>query len=145
MPSEEATIFRDIGIKITNLRAVFGSQTYAVSDIAAVETKSISASGCVPAGLVLFGLFLIVGGAVGDSADDIQVKAVIMTLGMLLLFGGILMAFIPESSYAVQISTTSGEIKAFTAFDTSYVDQIVSALNSAIIQQNAQPILPTSG
>jgi hypothetical protein len=131
---KEITVFRDIGIEITNLRAVSGGRTFDISDIPAVEAKSISASGCAPAALVAFGLFLMGGGVLGE-ADDIRVKAVIIALGFLPLFGGLLMAFISQPSYVVQLSTTSGEVKAFTSFDRPYIDRIVGALNNAIDQK----------
>ncbi len=81
--------------------------------------------------LLIVGIFLIVGGAV-----DIREEVAIQALGMLLLFGGLLMAFIPQPSYAVQITTISGDVKAFTAFDKSYIEQIIVALNDAIVQKH---------
>ncbi len=38
-------------------------------------------------------------------------------------------------AYAVQISTALGDVKAFTPFDKSYVDQVVLALDSVTIKQ----------
>lgn len=144
MPSTETTVFRDIGIEITNLHVTFGSKTFALSDITGVETESSKANGCVPVALIAFGLLLIIGGAAGE-ADDIQVKAVIMLLGLLPLFGGLLMALIHDPCYAVQISTPSGEIKVFTMFDKPYVDHIVQVLNNVIVKQHMQPTMPING
>ncbi len=90
----------------------------------------------VPAGLVIAEIVLVIA-----SATDIQEKVVILALGILLLFGGLLMALIPQPPYVAQLSTTSGDVKAFISFDKSYIDQIVVALNSVIIQQS---VLPTS-
>jgi hypothetical protein len=59
--TDEKAIYEQGTIKITNLRAVFGDKTYAMSNITSVEkgTKADN-SGCVVAAMVLIGILMVV-------------------------------------------------------------------------------------
>lgn len=130
MPLEETTIFEDKDIKITSLRAIFGSQIYDIADITAVTRKIVHPLG-VPAVLAAFALFMIIGALVGDSADNIPVKTALIAMGLFLFLVAFVTVF-PDPSHEVHISTASGDVKAFSSFDKSYVDKIVAALKNAV-------------
>ena len=131
---EETTLFEKDNIKITNLRAVFGEKTYAVSNITAVEKETNARSALPPLIAVAGGITLlfVVGGAL-SSGDPLNFTA--LFIGIALLVIGILVVRSERDSYTVKISTASGEIKAFVSSDTAFIKQIVDALNTAIVQK----------
>jgi hypothetical protein len=128
--SEETTIYEKDNIKITNLRAVFAEKTYSVSNITSVETKKINPSGCLPAGLICFGLVLFVYGA-----SDLKQNIGSIVFGLLLFGLVFIIVKTTKPSYAVSLTTAAGEVKAYSSLDQATIKQIVEALNTAIIQK----------
>ena len=126
--AEEITIYEKNDIKITNLRAVFGSKTYAINSITSVEAKSENKTGCAPAGLFIGGLFIAVFGYAGDGNG-------LLVFGLILAFMGLGVLLTAKATYIVQIASASGEIKAFTSKNKTDIDPIVTALNDAIIKK----------
>ena len=128
--SEETTIYESEGIKVTNLRAVFAEKTYSVANITSVETKEIAPSGCLPIGLVIFGIFSIIGG-ISSFQDN----------WAWLIWGAIAIGLFvavnknSRSSWAVNLTTASGEVKAYTSQDQETIKKIVDALNDAIVKK----------
>lgn len=128
--SEEITIFEKDTIKVTNLRAVIDAKTYSISNISAVEARRIEPSGCMPAGLTISGIFVLL-----FSLTNIRDLVPLLITGALLLFIGIGMLRQNKPQFAVQISTSSGEVKAYSSPNKEEIDQIVNALNEAIIKK----------
>lgn len=127
----ETTIYEKNDIKITNLRAVFGSKTYAISNITSVETKRIDANGCMPAGLMTIGVLLVFYGI--PRLFDAEFNMVIF--GAIAFGLGFLIHRSNKPSYAVSLTTASGEIKAYTSESSESISEIIEALNNAIIQK----------
>ena len=126
--AEENTLYENNDVKITNLRAVFGSKTYAVNSITSVDTKTESSPGCAPAALLIFGLFMALFGYTGDSS-------ILMIAGILVAVVGGVVVFGTKPTYIVRIASASGEVKAYTSQNKADIDSMVAALNNAIIQK----------
>lgn len=127
----ETTLYNRAEVQITSLRAVFGAKTYAISNITSVEGQKIEPSGCMPIGLSLAGGLLVMVGVVQALDGEFGTLA----FGLLLLIPGIAIYRSAKPSFAVNITTSAGEVKAYTSNDWETIRQIVEALNNAIIQK----------
>jgi hypothetical protein len=132
----ETTIYQQGEVHITNLRAVFHTKTYAISNITSVDSQRIEASGCAPAFLVILGIFLAlfgIGAATGRNGDAGDIVMII--IGAVMVFGGAYVSRTAKPTYAVNLTTAAGEVKAYTSADETTIKNIVEALNNAIIQK----------
>lgn len=130
--SEEKIIYEKRNIKITNLRAIFGDKTYAMSNITSVEKGSIAPSGGFSFFFTLFGVII---GLLAFLATP-SMRGPIWLLAGLMLIGGIgTMLMGSKTEYYVQFASSAGEIKAHTSDDEAEIKQIVEAINQAIIQK----------
>lgn len=128
----EVSIYEKADIKITNLRAVFGPKTYSISNITSVEGQRIEPSGCLLFFFIITGILF---SAIGlPNIIDNQFYG-FCVIGIL-MFG---LAFIvfksSKPTFAVNLTTASGEIKAYTSDNQESILEIVNALNDAIIQK----------
>lgn len=127
--AEEVVIYEKEGIKITNLRAVFGNKTYAMSNITSVTKGRQDASGCLPGGLAILGLLLVV---TGFSSKD---NFLLVIVGLIIAGLGIATFLSRKPQHIVQIGSASGEINALTSRDEKHIVEIVKAINDAIIKK----------
>lgn len=126
----------DRGVRITNARAVFGSKTYAMSNISSVSLHIIPpsrAGGCIVALLSIIFMFCALGTAVPEDTRFVGLLALFVGLGGVL--GGILWMYSMQPLYAVRIAATSGEIQAASSKDREYIESLINALNEAIIHR----------
>lgn len=126
----ELPIYEKGDIKITNLRAVFGAKTYSISNITSVERKRIEPNGCLSFGLVVFGVGLILVAFINLKQNWQNI-----IFGGILVAAGFAMSKAQKASYAVALTTASGEIKAYTSDHEESIKEIIVALNNAIIQK----------
>lgn len=127
----ETPIYEKADIKITNLRAVFGAKTYSISNITSVEAQRIDPSGCAPAFFILGGILLTAVGAMAAMDGSYG----ILIFGLCLLIPGYFISRQQKPSYAVSLTTASGEVKAYTSENQETIQEIVNALNEAIIRK----------
>lgn len=128
----ETTLYNHAEVQITSLRAVFGAKTYAISNITSVEGQKIEPSGCFPISLAILGGALTLFGALAAFADG---GFGMLMFGLLLLIPGVAIYRSAKPSFAVNITTSAGEVKAYTSNDWETIRQIVEALNNAIVQK----------
>lgn len=137
--SEETTIYDKNGIKITNLRAVFGEKTYSVANITSVEAKTIPPStGCAFTILVGGIIAIIIG--ISKAFPNTQSFGAhpdysILILGILAIVSFVIMNRSAKNAYAVSLTTASGEVRAYESNDQQTIKTIVESLNTAIIQK----------
>lgn len=136
--TDETILLEEQGIKITNLRAMFGGKTYAVSNITSVERETTPASSA-PLVFAAIGVLMAVMAVPSFFQDRGAFSSgpniSLLVIGFLVLGLGILMTRAAKPSYNVKISTASGEIKAFTSDSDELTARITSALNDAIIHK----------
>jgi len=118
----ETTFYQDTQILVTQSRYVTDAKTYAMRNISSVHVFEIVKSKTVQVILITIGILLIFN-------DDLRI------LGFLLLAGSIASLFLIKNKYAVRISTNSGEANSLVSKDKVYIQQIVNALNDAIIRR----------
>ena len=128
--SKEKEYYSDGNTRITNSRAIFGSTTYAMSNITSVSKKQIPPSSGAGIFFMAIGMLL---GIIGLSSLP-KISGLLVTGGALLVLGAILVQS-AKSTYIVMIASSSGESKALESKNKVLVEKIVEALNEAIVDR----------
>ena len=130
---EEIEIYKKDGDKkqlrenvlVTNARFIVGANTYAMSGVTSVKKNKIPANRTP--GIVM----LVIGAIVMFSVQSIGWKI----FSGFILFFGFCAFFMEKPKYVVTICSSSTETKALENSDESYIDAVISALNTSIIKR----------
>jgi hypothetical protein len=137
----EETFFNESGIAVTRTRFVAGVQTFAMSGITSVRMEKTEPG-------VGFGMLLIILGAVcllvtfgifvstlagGRIAAGVFAAFFGGAFGLGLIIGGTNLERGQRPAYHVVLSTSGGEVKAYTSPNIEFVARLTGALNNAII------------
>ena len=133
--TEEQTYFDERNVKVTNVRAVIGSNTYAMNNIDTVQMTKAQPSLALMILLVVFGVALILIGILADIGEEIIRWILLVMIGPAFIFigGGMYYERQQKESYSVRISSTSGEQNVLTSTDTAFILSVVDAMNDAIV------------
>jgi hypothetical protein len=119
----ERTFYSGAGVTVTNSRFIVPGQMYTMHGVTSIRSTVTPPSRTGPIILAVVGfLFLLA----GDSA---------MVMGLLLIGGAIFWWMQQKPEYAVVLSSASGEARALTSTDKSFISQVVSALHEAIVSR----------
>lgn len=119
----EEKIFLDAGnISVSNSRFIVDGQTYAIDNVTSVKTGVEQAKKGTGILIGLIGVFVLF------SAKPFLWGLVILMFATLALIGA-------RNKYSVVLSTSSGENQALTSEDKTQIEQVVSALNEAIVSR----------
>jgi putative Ca2+/H+ antiporter (TMEM165/GDT1 family) len=130
---KEMTFYSDArGVRITSARLIVGDTTYAMANIASVETKRVSPGYGRVALLVILGMFFVIGSTPsaigkGSPAD--------LILGVLFVAGGVWLAITQKPNYQLRITSASGESSPLASKERAYVEKIVQAINESMIHR----------
>lgn len=129
---DEKTYFNnDKGVSVTSARFIVDDQTYAMSGVTSVK-KFIQKPSIVrmilSILLILFGVVSLLG-----AFSSGNISMVIMPIVLLLI--GAALWFFNRKQFIVLLHTASGESQALKTNDSSLVDSVVEALNTAIIER----------
>ncbi|QXU41478.1 DUF6232 family protein [Pedobacter sp. D749] len=116
----EITFYQDVNVTVTQSRYVTNSKTYAMRNISSVHIFEIVKSKTAPVLMIIMGVLML-------FANDIRI------LGLIVLVVGILILALNKNEFTVRISTNAGEVNSIVSKDRLYVQNIVSALNDAIV------------
>lgn len=116
----EITFYQDVNVTVTQSRYVTNSKTYAMRKISSVHIFEIVKSKTAPVLMIIMGVLML-------FANDIRI------LGFIVLVVGILILALNKNEFTVRISTNAGEVNSIVSKDRLYVQNIVSALNDAIV------------
>ena len=125
---EEKVFFDNGDVTVTNARFISNGQTYVMSNITSVKNLIEDPSKTGPVIFIIIGGIIALAGLGNTSFGAILVGAAILAVGVL-WFKGL------KSKYYVALATASGETRALTSEDKSFIDTIVKALNDAIIHR----------
>ena len=125
--NDEVIFYQDQSIKITNTRAIFGEKTYAMGNITSVMT------GTVPANRVAGIAMTILGIATAICGGSARAEGAIV--GIVIIIIGFVLAGNAKTKYTVKIGSAGGETDALISKDKKYIQEIVNALNDAIIKR----------
>ena len=116
----EFTFYQDGNVTVTQSRFVTNSKTYAMRNISSVHIFEIIKSKTLPITMIIIGILML-------FSDASRV------LGLILLTLGIFILAFTKNEFSVRISTNSGEVNSIVSKDRLYIQNIVSALNDAIV------------
>jgi hypothetical protein len=133
--SLEQPIFEDGEVKITNLRAVFGSKTYTISNISSVSLSQKDPSGCLPLIVLFIGVCSGIGSIIEIYYKDIVDAIVFFIIGVILIILSIRSMRSLKSTYFIQINSASGEMNALGSPNEAYIRKIIDAMNQAFIKK----------
>lgn len=117
---EERTFFEQGDVKVTNARFISNGQTYAMRNVTSVkpfEQKPPRALGVIVA---LIGLGIMFASPF---------------FGLLVLAAGLAVLFLMKPIYHVLLATSSGETRALKTKDRNYVNQVIQAINDAMVHR----------
>jgi len=132
----EQTFFESGGITVTQARFVVRGQTYAMQGVTSVRRQvevEEPSKGCSIA-LIAFGALSVLAGFIAFS-ESVGAGFVTLLVGVAIVFGGIkwFQSKKATTTYIVTLNSASGESRALESEDQAFIDQIVTALNNAII------------
>ena len=119
-PEEEKVFYRESEVCVTNTRFIVSGQTYAMSGITSIRFIKVSPNNTGAVVLLLVGLVLL-------FIPDIRLY------GVAGVVAGIAWAWFNKPTYAVGVSSASGERHAIEEKDRNFIQDIVDALNKAIV------------
>lgn len=126
--SKEQTYHKDKRVTVTSARAIIDDSTYPMRNIASVSSRKIEPNNTGAMIAILIGLLIGMCAFVGESWAFILA-------GGTVIFVGVLVAATNKTKYAVRIGTSSGETNALTSINKAYIEKIVEAINTAIIER----------
>jgi hypothetical protein len=133
MSVQETTYYDKAGVKITNARAIMGTNTYPMTNITSVGIGTIPASNTGFLLLVIVGLGLI---ACPLASSRVWTDSLIFIIaGALALVGAVVLYRGRRDTYVVKLGAAGGEQRAYTSADRAEIESIVAALNDAIVRR----------
>ena len=126
----ETTFYEKGLVKITNARVVLENRAYALANISSVTLGEKPANRKV--GIIVAVIGLIIAACSGAAGDQGTFGIV---FGVLMLGAGIVVAAIAKPMYTVRIGSAGGEVDGLLSKDRGSIQEIVSAVNEAIIRR----------
>lgn len=128
----EVTYYQDQHVAITNTRARLGSKTYTMANITSVSMGELPPNR-TPAWIVMI-VGVLIGGCVATQQESGAMVGGIV-LGLLIVGVGIAIAVSAKPRYVVRIGSASGEANALMSPDRKHIEEIVAAMNKAIVER----------
>lgn len=116
----EIIFYQDSNVQVTQARYITHSKTYAMRNISSVHIFEIVKSRTLPVLIMGIGVLLL-------FSDTLRIA------GFLVIAIGVLILFLIKNEFAGRISTNAGEVNSLVSKDRAYIENIVTALNDAII------------
>ena len=118
----EVTFYQDTNVTVTQSRYITHSKTYAMRNISSVHIFEIVKSKTLPIIMIILGVLI-------SFSSEARV------IGALLFIIGLLIVILSKNEFSVRISTNSGEVNSIVSKNRTYIQEIVNALNQAIIHR----------
>jgi hypothetical protein len=129
----EDTIYCDNNVAVTTARVIVSGTTYALRNITSVKlTTTPAKTGCAVV-LIVLGVLGVLG-ALPTFAQDVAPATYALVCASAFLIVGIALIRSAKPSFHVTIASSSGEIRALTSTDRSYIETIVASINEAIVR-----------
>ncbi|EOW9276587.1 DUF6232 family protein, partial [Vibrio cholerae] len=118
---EEKIFFESNDVKVTNSRFITGNQTYAMSNVTSVKPHKQSPNRMPWIFALFMGVFFIL------------IKSYLIGFGLIGL--AIFVLYNQKPLYTVILKTSSGENRALHTNEQEYLNQVINALNEAIVHR----------
>ena len=119
---QEKVFYQDSNVTITQSRFISGGKTYAMSNISSVALFKKTKSRAFQILLIVIGVGMLFG------SDNKVLGVVIAAVGGLALY-------LTKDEYSVRITSNAGEADGLVSTNQQYVQQVVNAVNDAIIHR----------
>lgn len=126
------------GARITSARAIFGNKTYALATITSLEGRKINPERSVPYKVVLGGVVACAVSAFMFVNPESRNGVVSLLIGVVLIAAGVVWASRIGPTYAVILCTAAGKERVCTSANEWEINEVVAALNQAIIDRGQQ-------
>jgi hypothetical protein len=110
-------------VSVSNSRFIVSGQTYAMSNVTSVKSGVYEPEKSVAVALILIGLLSLLGGGW------------VFFVGLVLIGLGVMDWYFAKAKYSVILNTSAGENQALVSVDKSYIEDVIAALNEAIISR----------
>lgn len=117
--AEEKVFFDENGIKVTSARFIAGNKTHSMSGVTAVEAKIIPCNRKPPIILAVIGIVI----------------AFFHWAGFVFIAGAAAWLFLQKKDFVVYLSSASGGSDAYINKNEAFIDNIVAAVNDAIVHR----------
>lgn len=125
---EEKVFFENVNNKVTNARFITHGETYALAGLTSVKMTETPSKF---KGLVIFaGLFLILVGLANMSENSLG-GFIILGIAAFLIW----LSFKMKPTYSVVTVNAGGTIQALSSKDFNLINDIVNAINDAIVHR----------
>ena len=139
----EKTILKAGTVRITNLRAIFGTKSYELSNITSASIQAREPNLFLP---VFFAIVLGFCSAL-VAISDLGEYSQCLQVGLYSGIAGLIFLFISrKAKYRVQIENPVSQLIVLETDDRDYAEKVVTALNNAIENLDAETgaaVLPT--
>lgn len=129
-PPKEHTLLDEEMVTVTTTRFIVPGQTYPIAGITSIANTVDSSM--APAGLVIVGIGIA---AIGGSLGSTPGAGAVIVVGAVLLLAGVVGMTVSKSKHHVVLTTSAGEVRAFTSTDKDLINNVVVALNQAIVRR----------
>jgi hypothetical protein len=126
----EREFYKGPGVLVTNSRFIVGPQTFTMSGVTSVSSYTQPPSHTGPVILIILGILFSLGGCAQASQGGGSWGVV---FGLLVAAAGVWWFLSRKPTYHVLLRSSSGEAKPLGSQDSSYIGDVVNALNSAIV------------
>jgi hypothetical protein len=132
---QETSFYSDgAGVRVTNARVIIRGTTYAMANISSVSLVKIPPSlGCAIMLIVVGVIATIAGFAIGGERSDTRLAVILA--GLVAAVIGIVIVSVAKPTYALRITSSSGEMNVLASKDAEYIASIVRAVNEAMVHR----------
>jgi hypothetical protein len=128
--SDEVNYYSDqLGVRITNARAIMQNKTYSMANLSSVSMWVDMPKRLWPALLIILGFLQTVSCAAGRDTKGMAL------LGILALGWGIAWIATLKPTYWVRLTAAGGEANALRSKQKDYIQTVINALNEAIVKR----------
>ena len=117
---EEKTFYQDGSVIVTQTRFIVGSKTFAMRNISSVQI------GLIEAHRTPYYIFIVIGICLAFIPQA-------RFLGIIIVVIAGTIAYFLKDKYSVRITTNSGATDGLISENKGYIQQVVTALNDAIV------------
>lgn len=133
----EKTILKEGTVRITNLRATFGTKTYTISNVTSAYIDVREPKLFLP---VFFAVNLGIC-SVLVAVSDIKEYSQCLQVGLYTVISAIIFFLVSKKTkYSVQIKNPVSELTVLETYDASYAERVVKAMYEAIAVNSLDPV-----
>ena len=120
---DEKIFLNQNNVSVSNSRFIVNGQTYAMSNVTSVKSGVTEPERGGSVWLVVIGLLCLFG------------SGWVFGLGIILIILGIAAWIGAKRKYSVILNTSSGENQALVSEEKNYIENVIAALNNAIVSR----------